>query len=89
MTAIQIRKQLHNYVDKLDDLFLKSVYSLIKTYVADKDKVIGYTIQGDPLTKEILDKSLQDTESEIAEGKIISHRSLKQETKQWRKKAGK
>jgi len=46
MSAVEIKNQIHKYLDQVDESFLKAIHSMLDTYVKGKeDKVIGYDVK--------------------------------------------
>lgn len=45
--------------------------------------VVGYTVEGEPLTKEVYDSRLEKVEAQIKSGEFISQEDLEAESKNW------
>ena len=52
MSAAELRKELHRYIDHADDTFLKMVHAMSKEY--KKSEIAGYNIDGSPITQKDL-----------------------------------
>jgi hypothetical protein len=50
MNQVQIRSEVHQMVDRLDEHLLAAVHSMLATYEQkqEKDTIIGYDIKGVP-----------------------------------------
>lgn len=54
MSTIQIRTDIDNYLNQIDDSFLKVVHSMLATYVKEQQieppqpVILGYDIEGNP-----------------------------------------
>ncbi|MEN0046906.1 MAG: hypothetical protein AAF806_07615 [Bacteroidota bacterium] len=52
MTNVEeVKTKVHAYIDLLDEHFLKVVYSMLNTHLAEKsseDLIIGYDVAGQP-----------------------------------------
>ena len=74
MSAAEIRKKLHKYIDKIDEHFLKAVYALIEEYA--KEDIVGYKPGGKPITKSDLTKRAQQSEEDIKAGRVYSQEDV-------------
>ena len=52
MSAAELRKELHHYIDHAGDTFLKMVHAMSKEY--KKSEIAGYNIDGSPITQKDL-----------------------------------
>lgn len=51
--------------------------------ILDKEIIVGYTVEGKPLTKAAYNKRLQKAEEQINSGNYISQEDLEKEVKSW------
>lgn len=51
--------------------------------ILDKEIIVGYTVEGKPLTKAAYNKRLQKAEEQINSGNYISQEDLEKEVKNW------
>ena len=49
----------------------------------DKEMIVGYTVEGKPLTKAAYDKRLAKAEKQIASGKYTTQEDLERESANW------
>ena len=51
MNQVQIRSEVHQMVDRLDEHLLAAVHSMLATYQQkqEEDTIVGYDIKGEPL----------------------------------------
>jgi hypothetical protein len=49
----------------------------------DKEMVVGYTVNGEPLTKESYNKRLKEAEKQVKMGEYISQEDLEKESENW------
>jgi len=49
----------------------------------EKEMIVGYTVNGNPLTKEAYDGRLQKAEEQLSKGNFISQEDLEQESDKW------
>ena len=51
--------------------------------ILDEEMIVGYTVDGKPLTKETYNKRLQKAEEQILAGEYISQEDLEKESENW------
>ena len=83
MQTIEIKKYIHKKVDKLDKPFLNVIYTMLQTYTNETNKVIGYNVNGEVITKNELLREIKLSEKEIEDGKYISQEDLEKESEKW------
>ncbi len=83
MTAVEIRAELQESLEHLDEQFLKAIYAMVKTYTA-KEAVVGYHLSGMPITQSELEEQIKLGEQQIQEGKYVSTKELKKKVSTWR-----
>ncbi len=49
----------------------------------DKEMIVGYTVKGEPLTKESYNKRLKKAENQLLTGEYISQEDLEAESENW------
>lgn len=49
----------------------------------DKEMVVGYTVEGEPLTQDAYNKRLQAAEDQIAYGAYTSQEDIEDEAEKW------
>ncbi len=47
------------------------------------EQVIGYQVNGTPITPEDLDRSITESQQQIEEGKFVTIEELEEESKTW------
>lgn len=67
MSTIELKKELHNYIDKADDQFVKMFYEMAKAYMLQKNK----------------DKMIAEGENDIKKGQTYSLEEAKEIMKKW------
>ena len=81
MGVKKIREELHDYIDHADERFLKMVYAMSKEY--KKSDVVGYNIDGSPITKESLAKRAKAASQRVKSGDYISQEEVEKEVEDW------
>ncbi len=51
--------------------------------ILDKEMVVGYTVEGKPLTKEAYNKRLQKAEAQIQSGNYLTQEEIEKESENW------
>lgn len=71
MSNTEIKTQIAHYLEELDDSFLKAVHSMLKTYVKEQQEtIIGYDIDGKPVTANEVRKQYAKDIEKVKEGKF-------------------
>ena len=56
---------------------------MLQTYTNETNKVIGYNVNGEVITKNELLREIKLSEKEIEDGKYISQEDLEKESEKW------
>lgn len=67
MSTIELKKELHNYIENADDQFVKMFYEMAKAYMLQKNK----------------DKMISEGEQDIKNGQTYSLEQAKELMKKW------
>lgn len=71
MSTIQIREQLHQYVDLADERFAGALLAMFKDYFKNqKNAVVAYTVKGEPLTKKQMLKQVNEAVDKVEKGQF-------------------
>ena len=83
MTSSDIRLELHQLIDRVDDQFVQAVHAIVKAYIK-KDEVIGYEPDGKPvMASQFIEESNQAIER-VKQGKEgISVEELEKRSRAW------
>ena len=79
MGTAELRKELHSYIDKADEEFLKKVYALAKRYEDEED----FTLPGPPLEVETYRARILKASDSAKAGNYTSSEDLDKEMEQW------
>lgn len=85
MTTTQIKKNLHHYIDRMDERFLTAMYVMAKEYlkISPKTKEEDYTMPGKPMSVETFRKRILTASKSAKQGKTISQEDIEKEAKKW------
>ncbi len=77
MGVQKLREELHDYIDRADERFLKMVYAMSKEY--NELTVIGYNVDGSPITNESLVKRVKAASQRVKSGDYITQEEMDKE----------
>ena len=83
MRTIEIRKELHEIIDKIND---KRLLGAVHTLLLSSSKTEIPSSKKGSLTKGTMDEMLEASEIDIREGRVTDQQDLKSEIKNWRRK---
>jgi hypothetical protein len=78
MGAIQIKKELYNYIEEADERLLKMLYAVAKEYNQEE-----YILPGEPMNEEDFKKRVVAAKSRISAGQYTTQEELEKEMKKW------
>lgn len=82
MSAVEMRDQVHQLVDEIDERLLKAVFLMMSSY--QKEEVPNLVYQaGEPVTTEALKAKISVAEAQIDRGEYLTPAQLRQEAEQW------
>jgi predicted Zn-dependent protease len=81
MDTNKLREKLHKYIDHADKTFLKMVHAMSKEY--EQSENVGFTVDGNPITKEDLKKRVKKASERVKSGDYISQDEVDEEVKNW------
>jgi len=84
MSTTEIRAELHQLIDEIDDRFLKAVYLMVRSY-QEKDPIIGYDIDGTPRSASELTAMLDDEVAAASRGEYKTIEEFRKESARWGK----
>jgi len=81
MSTIELRKELHQYIDQADLTFLKMVRAMSLEY--KKPAIVGYNIDGTAITQQDLKKRVVSASIRVKSGDFITHEEIVKEVENW------
>ena len=69
MNTVDIKKELHEFIDKGDPATIRGFYNMLKSYVVKHDN----------------DKKIQESENDIKSGNVLTHQQVKDIIATWKK----
>jgi len=86
MSKAEIRSQIDGYLEELDESFLKVVHSMLATYVKEqKEHIIGYDINGKPVTANDAKAQYERDLQQVKKGKYVALEDVRKKSNQWLK----
>ena len=80
MGTAELRKEVHSFIDKADDKFLKKVLALAKGYEDEKE---DYTLPGPPMDVETYRTRIRNASERVKAGHYTTSEDLEKEMEQW------
>lgn len=80
METVEIRNELHRYIDKADERFLKMVQALARSYEEDFE---DYTLPGPPMDVDTYRNRIHEASARVDAGDYITQEDLEKEMDQW------
>lgn len=81
MGTVELRKELHNYIDHADETFLKMVHAMSKEY--KKASIVGYNVDGTPITQQDLRKRVRAASKRVKSGDYLTQEEVEKEIENW------
>lgn len=84
MSSIEMRTQVHQMIDALDDSFLEVVYSMLGTYQRQQnDPIIGYDLEGNALHASAAKEEYAKRVAAMKAGQKTTIEELRKESSKW------
>lgn len=81
MGVQKLREELHDYINKADERFLKMVYAMSREY--NKLDVAGFHVDGSPITKKDLVNRAKAASQRVKSGDFVTQEEVERETENW------
>ena len=86
MTSTELKAEVYQLIDRLDEPFLKVVHSMLGTYVQQQeDPIVGYDIDGTPRTASELTAILEAEIEAVQRGEYVTIEEFQETSAQWGK----
>ena len=83
MSALQIRRELHDIIEVADDKLVAAVYVLQQSLLQNDASIVGFTGAGKPLTKEEFIARIRESHAAGSAGKVRTAAELLEEIQTW------
>lgn len=81
MGTVELRKELHSYIDHADETFLKMVHAMSKEY--KRTAIVGYNVDGTPITQQDLRKRVRAASKRVKSGDYLTQEEVEKEIENW------
>ncbi len=81
MSIIELKEELHHFIDNADETFLKMIYAISKEY--KKTAIVGYNVDGTPISQDDLKNRVKAASKRVKSGDYISQEEMEEEVKDW------
>lgn len=83
MSVVQVRQQLHQYIDVADERILRALFAMLQNYLEKDEEIIGFNPDGQPITRKALLQSLTNALADVEQGKGLSTEDIRREKQNW------
>ncbi|PTM13830.1 MAG: hypothetical protein DA408_05065 [Bacteroidetes bacterium] len=85
MSATEIRAEVHQMIDEVDDNLLEAIHAMLGTYKKrqEEDPIVGYEIDGTPITVSTLEQQADEAVAQVERGEYITLEELAKESEEW------
>lgn len=83
MSALQIRRELHDIIEVADDKLVAAVYVLLQSLLQNDASIVGFTGARKPLTKEEFIARIRESHAAGSAGKVRTAAELLEEIQTW------
>ena len=77
MGVLELRKELHDYINHADERFLKMIYAMSKEY--KESAIAGYNVDGTPITQQRLVKRVKAASKRVKSGDFLTQEEVEKE----------
>ncbi|MFO7669883.1 MAG: hypothetical protein R6W31_09515 [Bacteroidales bacterium] len=81
MGTAELRKDLHSYIDKADDKFLRMVHAMRREY--EGSDIVGYEPDGTPITQENLIQEVKEASVQVKAGHYTTQEEMEKRVEGW------
>ena len=87
MSSAELRSELHEYIDRLDDQFVAVVHSMLDTYIKQQegDPIVGYDGEGNPIHASVAKEEYKARLEAVDRGEYVTLEELKKQSRTWLK----
>jgi len=83
MTATKVKESIHSLIDKIEDRDLLNAYLKIIEEGVSENPIVGYSTDGEPITKNKLVQRVRSGSDRVKSGDFISQGTLEQDSENW------
>lgn len=85
MDVIELKTQVHQQIDELDDTFLKVIHAMLKTYNEEQKRnpIVGFDVDGKPKRASTMKIELRKEVEAAQNGRYTTIEDLKKKSEKW------
>ena len=84
MSTAELRNRIDDFLNQVDENFLKVVHAMLETQVENQaSQIVGYEPNGDPITLAQLKEKVKQGEKDYEDGNYVTLEQLDKEMEQW------
>ncbi len=84
MGTLELRKDLHHFIELADDRFLNALHAMMQWYINESDKIVSYRTDGTALTKEQFVTDIEEGYNAYKEGNFKTADEAWAEIEKWK-----
>jgi len=78
MSTVEMKAQIHEYLNQVDDDFVEAIHAMLDTYIAkQKDTILGYDVHGNPKYAAVMKEKYKEDLKAVKQGKGKSLKEMK------------
>jgi predicted GTPase len=88
MSTVEMRGKVHQIIGEVGPTLLEAIHAMLETYQKrrEDDPVVGYELDGTPITASTLEQQADDAIEQVARGEYITLEELEKESEEWLKR---
>lgn len=83
MNTVELRTELHEFIEEADDNFLQGLYQIVTAYRTKQDNIVGYRLDGSPVMADFAVEEYAKRVEAMKAGQKTSIEDLRKEATQW------
>ena len=85
MSRTNLRQQIEQYLDRVDEPFLQVIHAMLDTYIQQQEAnpLLSYDIDGTPRSQADLEKILSERLEAVRQGKYVTLDELRKNSEAW------
>jgi len=81
MGVLELREELHSFINHADERFLKMIYAMSKEYKSPV--IVGYNPNGSPITQQELRNRVKAASKRVKSGDFLTQEEVENEVENW------
>ena len=83
MSALQIRRELHEIIEIADDKWIAAVYAMLRSLMENDQTIVAFTAAGQPLTRQDFIAQVRAAYAAGKQGQTMTSEEVLEEIKTW------